>query len=330
MHVARLNPAALYIMGDTQKKATLNATENSVVAAAAITEQENAQPCCPKSKTTVIAVIDGEEKEITLARTIYSMETLKKGQEKMLESVDKSKLLDEIFHFSTPEIFTQAGIKLFDLEGEEIAEDIDNVLVPIETANTYWRFTFDTVLKHVQVHTFASVEEYAQVTGTTDLFSRSRNTVEKIGVAALATGDATYKAVYELSRKTGMPGSTAMAYLGVQLKGTATLEMTMGLQSKGTPVASRSYEEAFALYQQVSFTFTPAEAKKRYPIRALNSVMHVGGYDLATIMEALKGIPSDEIHRAMLMDCGSKETCIAQVILNFIMGRQRKAIPLAA
>ena len=309
---------------------TSNSVKNQNAAVAANVEQANEQTCCPKAKATVLAIIEGEEREITLARTIYSMETLKKGQEKMLEAVDASKLLDEIFHFATPEIFWQAGIALYDMNGDEIAEGTENVLIPVETSNTYWRFTYDSVLKHVQVHTFESVEEYAQVAGTTDLFSRSRNTVEKIGVAALATGDATYKAVYELSRRTGMPGSTAMAYLGVQLKGTATLEMTMGLQSKGAPVASRTFDEAFALYQQVSFTFTPAEAKKRYPIRALNSVMHVGGYDLATIMEALKAIPSDEIHRAMLMDCGSKETCIAQVILNFLMGRQRKATPLAA
>ena len=315
-------------MYKTEKMANMaNTFEATEVA---ITNEAEAQPCCPKAKTAVIAVIDGEEKEITLARTIYSMDELKKNQEKLLEAVDRSKLLDQLFHLATPEIFWQAGITLYDQNGEEITEGTKDVFVPVETATTFWRFTFDTVLKNVQVHTFESVEEYAQVAGATDLFSRSRNTVEKIGVAALATGDATYKAVYELSRKTGMPGSTAMAYLGVQLKGTETLEMTMGLQSKGTPVASRTYEEAFALYQQVSFTFTPAEAKKRYPIRALNSVMHVGGYDLATIMEALKAIPSDEIHRAMLMDCGSKETCIAQVILNFLMGRQRKATPLAA
>ena len=232
------------------------------VAAATIENQPTEQSCCPKAKTTVIAIIEGEEKEITLARTMYSMDTLKKSQEKLLEEVDKSKLLDEIFHFAKPEIFTQAGIKLFDLEGEEIAEGADNVLVPVETANTYWRFTFDEVLKNVQVHTFASVEEYAQVTGTSDLFSRSRNTVEKMGVAALATGDNTYKAVYELCRRTGMPGSTAMAYLGVQLKGSTTLEMTIGIKGK-TPVASRSFDEAFALYQQICFTFTPADAKKR-------------------------------------------------------------------
>ena len=315
-------------MYKTEKMANMaNTFEATEVA---ITNEAEAQPCCPKAKTAVIAVIDGEEKEITLARTIYSMDELKKNQEKLLEAVDRSKLLDQLFHLATPEIFWQAGISLFDLNGDEIAEGAENVLVPVETATTYWRFTFDAVLSHVQVHTFESVEEYAQVAGATDLFSRTRNTVEKIGVAALATGDATYKAVYELSRRTGMPGSTAMAYLGVQLKGTATLEMTMGINSKGTPVASRTFDEAFALYQQISFTFTPAEARKRYPIRAVNSVMHVGGYDLATIMDALRSIPSHEVHRAMLMDCGTKETCIGQVLLNFIMGSQRKAAPLAA
>ena len=305
----------------------LEATEVAMVNGV---NEEEAQPCCPKGKTTVLAVIEGAEREITLARTMYSMEELKKGQVKLLEEVDKSKLLDQIYHFAKPEIFWVAGIVLYNMEGEVIPEGTEDVLVPVETSNTYWRFSFDEVLKNVQVHTFESVEEYAQVAGATDLFSRTRNTVEKIGVAALATGDATYKAVYELCRKTGMPGSTAMAYLGVQIKGTTTLEMSMGITRKDVPAAKRSFEEAFALYQQISFTFTPAEARKRYPIRAVNSVMYMGGYNLATIMDALRSLPSDDIHRAMVMDCGTKETCIGQVLLNFIKEHQRKALPIAA
>ncbi len=303
--------------------ASQNATEIDNAVVTASVEQSNTESCCPKGKTTVTAIIDGEEKEITLARTIYNMEKLKKNQEKLLEVVDKSKLLDEIFHFSTPEIFYQEGIKLYDWNDEPIAEGTENVLIPIETSQTYWRFTFDDVLKHVQIHTFTNVEEYAQVTGTTDLFSRSRNTVEKMGVAALATGDSTYKAVYELARRTGMPGSSAMAYLGVQLKGSTTIEMSMGFKQKEIPVASRTYEEAFALYQQICFTFTPAEAKKRYAIRAVNSVIHAGGYCFETIMGALKSIPSDKIHHALLMDCGSKESCISNVFLKFIMETQQ-------
>lgn len=311
----------------TEKKAltSQNVGKNTATIAASDEQINGAtKPCCPRSKTTVIAMIDGEEKEITLARTIYSMDMLKKGQEKQLEAVDKSKLLDEIFHFATPDIFRNEGVKLYDLEGEEITEDTENVLVPVETSGTYWRFTFDDVLKHVQVHAFESVEEFAQVTGTTDLFSRSRNTVEKMGIAAAATGDATYKAVYELARKTGMPGSSAMAYFGVQLKAEITLEMSMGLKRKDIPVLSRTPEEAFDLYQQICFTFTPADAKKRYPIRAINSVMHAGGYGLEIIMRALRSIPSNEVHRALLADCGSKETCISNVLLKYIIEMQQK------
>lgn len=312
-------------MAEKKELASQNAEKNAATIAASDEQINGAiKPCCPKSKTTVIAMIDGEEKEITLARTIYSMDMLKKSQEKQLEAVDKSKLLDEIFHFATPDIFRKEGVKLYDLEGEEITEGTENVLVPVETSGTYWRFTFDDVLKHVQVHTFESVEEFAQVTGTTDLFSRSRNTVEKMGIAAAATGDATYKAVYELARITGMPGSSAMAYLGVQLKGSTTLEMSIGIRHKDIPVPTRSMEEAFDLFQQICFTFTPAEAKKRYPIRAINSVMHAGGYKLETIMLALKTIPSDEVHRALLADCGSKESCISNVLLKFIIEMQQK------
>ena len=200
--------------------------------------------CCPKEKTTVIAIIDGVEQEVKLARTIYSMDVLKKSQEKLLGEIDKSKLLDEIFHFSDPEIFRKVGIPLYDCEGEEIPKDEENVLVPIETGANYWRFSFDAVLKHVQVHTFESVEEYAQVVGMADLFTRSRSTVEKIGIAALATRDATYQAVYELARKTGMPGSSAYAYLGVQLQASTTLEMSIGIRRKDVPVLSRTLEEA--------------------------------------------------------------------------------------
>lgn len=312
-------------MAEKKELASQNAEKNAATIAASDEQINGAiKPCCPKSKTTVIAMVDGEEKEITLARTIYSMDMLKKSQEKQLEAVDKSKLLDEIFHFATPDIFRKEGVKLYDLEGEEITEGTENVLVPVETSGTYWRFTFDDVLKHVQIHTFESVEEFAQVTGTTDLFSRSRNTVEKMGIAAAATGDATYKAVYELARITGMPGSSAMAYLGVQLKGSTTLEMSIGIRHKDIPVPTRSMEEAFDLFQQICFTFTPAEAKKRYPIRAINSVMHAGGYKLETIMLALKTIPSDEVHRALLADCGSKESCISNVLLKFIIEMQQK------
>jgi len=159
-----------------------------------------------------------------------------------------------------------------------------------------------------------------------DLFTRSRSTVEKIGIAALATGDATYQAVYELARKTGMPGSSAYAYLGVQLQASTTLEMSIGIRRKDVPVLSRTLEEALELHKQICLTFTPADARKRYAIRAINSVMKTGDYDLATIMQALRTIPAESVTRARLMDYGIKETCIANVLIKYIIEmRQKKA-----
>lgn len=316
-----------------KKVATSNANENATEVASVEPQKDNNMnettnltdtDCCPKEKTTVIAIIDGVKQKIKLARTIYSMDMLKKSQEKLLEEIDKSKLLDEIFHFATPEVFRKAGIPLYDYEGEEIPQNEENVLVPIETGVTYWRFTFDDVLKHVQVHTFESVEEFAQVTGTTDLFTRSRSTVEKIGIAALATKDATYQAVYELARKTGMPGSSAYAYLGVQLKGSTTVEMSIGIKHKDVPVPSRTLEKALELHQQICLTFTPADARKRYVIRAINSVIKTGDYSLETIMQALRTIPAESVTRARLMDCGTKETCIASVLIKYIIEMQQK------
>ena len=43
--------------------------------------------CCPKEKTTVIAIIEGVKQEVKLARTIYSMDVLKKSQEKLLGEI---------------------------------------------------------------------------------------------------------------------------------------------------------------------------------------------------------------------------------------------------
>ncbi|MFC4195061.1 M3 family metallopeptidase, partial [Novosphingobium lubricantis] len=82
---------------------------------------------------------------------------------------------------------------------------------------------------------------------------------------------------------------------------------------------SRTLEEALELHKQICLTFTPADARKRYAIRAINSVMKTGDYDLATIMQALRTIPAESVTRARLMDYGIKETCIANVLIKYII-----------
>ena len=284
----------------------------------------------PQFRTTK-AIINSEEQEIILARHKYSMEELKTSQQKQLELIDKSKMLEVIFHMSTAEIFYEAGIELKDYDGNEIPAGTPNVYVPVETADTFYRFTIDEVLKTVEVHTFASVQEFAEATGTTTLFSRGLTSKEKIGVAALATNDEVCNAIYDLAQEGKMPASTAQLYLDVQVKGVTTSMMATGYKPKDLAGLGRTYEEAKNLYERVSAVFGVNEAKKRYAIRAINYMVKVEGISLEQVHNALETIPANEVAKAKLMACGEKETCIVSVLMKWMSepNHNRVFIPAA-
>jgi hypothetical protein len=279
-----------------------------------VAEATNAEP----QFKTVKAQINGEMQDIILARHKYSMESLKASQQKQLELIDKSKMLDVIFHVSTADIFYEAGIELKDYEGNEIPAGTPNVFVPIETADTFYRFTMDDVLKAVEVHTFKNVQEFAEATGTTTLFSRGLSSKEKMGVAALATNDEVCNAIYDLALEGKMPASTAQLYLDVQVKGVTTAMMATGYKPKDLSGLGRSYAEAKELFEKVSTVFGVNEAKKRYAIRAINYMVKVEGISLEQVHNALETIPANDVAKAKLMACGEKETCIVSVLMRWI------------
>ena len=273
---------------------------------------------------TVKAQIQGEVQDIILARHKYSMEGLKVSQQKQLELIDKSKMLGVIFHLATAEVFYEAGIELRDLDNNEIPTGTQNVFVPVETADTFYRFTIDDVLENVEVHTFANVQEFAEVTGTTTLFSRGLTSKEKIGVAALATNDEVCNAIFDLALEGNMPASTAQLYLGVQVKGVTTAMMATGYKPKDIEGLGRTYAEAKELFEIVSAVFGVNEAKKRYAVRAINYLQKSEGISLEQIHNALETIPANEVAKAKLMNCGEKETCIVTVLLIWIKSQENK------
>lgn len=273
---------------------------------------------------TVKAQINGEVKDIILARHKYSMEGLKASQQKQLELIDKSKMLGVIFHLATAEVFYEAGIELRDLDNNEIPAGTQNVFVPVETADTFYRFTIDDVLENVEVHTFTSVQEFAEVTGTTTLFSRGLSSKEKMGVAALATNDEVCNAIYDLATEANMPASTAQLYLDVQVKGVTISMMATGYKPKDMSGLGRTYEEAKELFERVSTVFGVNEAKKRYAIRAINYLQKSEGISLEKIHNAMETIPANEVAKAKLMACGEKETCISTVLILWIKSQENR------
>lgn len=328
-----------------EKVATSNAAEiineannaSSVEQFNKVAMQDEADCGCPpdeagnitKSTITVQAIINGQEMTIIPAFTDYSMEQPKK-KEKLLELTDANKRLDVIFHFAEPEVFWKEGMPLFDRNGEVIPEGTPAVFPICDTADSYWRVFLDEVLLNVQIHTFESVQEYARTIGNTMLLSRGLNSVEKIGIAAKATGDKAYNEAFKFAKSNNIPMSTALIYLDMQSKPSVTQIMMLGVQAKPAPTLGRTVEEAQDLCDQNGFTFGEAEKGKRYAARAVSALLKNGKYSFDVVMEALRTIPASEIANAKLINCGEKEGCIAIVLTAWITDMLRNRTQIAA
>lgn len=272
--------------------------------------------------TKVRANIEGTEVEVVVAFTDYSMEQPKK-KESLLKNTDAEKRMDVIFHFATPEVFWNEGITLFDRNGNAITKGTANVLVTCDMADTYWRLFLDETLTNVQVHEFESVQEFAQTIGNSMLLSRSLNNVEKIGYAALATGNEAYKAVFEFSKRNHVPMNTAQLYLDLQLKPVTTQLMLLGKEPKTVPTLGRTPEMAQMLYDQNTMTFSKGGANKRYAIRVENRILKNQKYSFDELMEALQTIPANEIAMAELQGCADKELCIMETLTSWMIEMKR-------
>ena len=88
------------------------------------------------AKTTKIAIIDGDEREILMAHTKYAME-LPKDKKELCKKLDPSKMLSVIYHLTKPKLFWQEGYDLYDENGNIIKEGTPNVLVHVQTSEDY-------------------------------------------------------------------------------------------------------------------------------------------------------------------------------------------------
>ena len=250
-------------------------------------------------------IINGKTVEITPAYTRYSMQ--QKVNENLLKIANPELRLPVIFNFAKPDIFWNEGIDLFDSEGYPISPNTPNTYVFCDTADTFWRVSIEKCLDNVIIHDFASVEEYAKAVGNTMLYSRGLNNVEKIGYAALATGDQATKAVYDFAKTNNVPISIAQLYFDITLKPTTVQTMLLGKKPELSPVLGRQPKEAQTLYEQMARTFTKGSAN----------------YNMASIMDCLQEIPAHQVAMAELEGCDTKEACIAGVLTTWLVKRQR-------
>lgn len=266
-------------------------------------------------KKTVKAVIDGTVQEIIIGRSPYNMERPKDKSE-LLSAIDRRNQLKVIFHLCVPHPFWEEGIPLVDSDGEVIPPNTPNVYVPCDTADTYYRFETDEILEDVEVHNFATVQEYGKAIGTTMLFSRKLNNVEALGIASIASKSPTYKEIHALARTREIPMNTAMAFFGVRLKQAHTTRLALGLDVEDVPTLKRTPEQANSLLDAVEVVFGKKEMGKRYAINAINAT--INKYDYETVLMALEKIPASTISLYKMSECHEKESCLVAELVSFI------------
>jgi len=298
-----INKVATEVANENVANATsenFNAAEN---AASINKKQEEMKKKKKVVLTTRLAKINGEYVEITPAYTEYSME-LPDYNGKLCENLDCNKLFPVLFNFANPEVFWKEGIQLYDRAGKAIEKGTANVYVDCSTADS-WRVWIDKKLERVELHEYSSVQEYAQAVGASNLYSRGLNNTEKIGIAALATGNEAYRAVFEFAKKHELTSTAANLYLNVKMTKLQMMKMSTGLELKTKPELGRSVEDAEALLSQVKEKFGSKNAHKRYAICAINILNCQKKYDLEVIVNAVQALTEIDLEefKAAPSDC---------------------------
>lgn len=268
------------------------------------------------------AIIEGEEKSIVVAHTEYDME-LPKDKRNLMDKVDKAKLFSCIYHLAKPDIFWQEGFMLLDENNNIIESGTDDVYVFCPTADTYWRIDIEEVMKHVEIHNFGSVQEYAQAVGCANLYSRGLSNIERIGVAALATGDEACKTVFDFAKENKLNVTTAKLYLDYKVKPTDIQGMTMGVVQEARPELGRTKEEAQELLNKATEKFGK-NALKRYVIRVVNSLLHKNeDYSIILMLDAINMVTEAEVGTIKDTSSAEKELIITNIFTKWLVSSSK-------
>lgn len=268
------------------------------------------------------AIIEGEEKSIVVAHTEYDME-LPKDKRNLMDKVDKAKLFSCIYHLAKPDIFWQEGFMLLDENNNIIESGTDDVYVFCPTADTYWRIDIEEVMKHVEIHNFGSVQEYAQAVGCANLYSRGLSNIERIGVAALATGDEACKTVFDFAKENKLNVTTAKLYLDYKVKPTDIQGMTMGVVQEARPELGRTKEEAQELLNKATEKFGK-NALKRYVIRVVNSLLHKNeDYSIILMLDAINMVTEAEVGTIKDTNSAEKELIITNIFTKWLVSSSK-------
>lgn len=272
---------------------------------------------------TVIVLINGEQKEVISAFTKFSIKRKDLSKSKILENLDKGKILPAVFAFTSTKSFRDEEVTLFDYNGEEIPQELDEqVLVYLDDPKTINLFELlEEPLQSVLVECKAVAEAYSYV-ATTCAIAQLPTKDEWIGISAATTKEKVLSQILQFAKERRMNGTAAQAYFGLSCRIVSLQKAAITRVTPFEDIEFRSLEEATRLFQATEKAFGAKCAVQTRYIKALNTSIKIN--TLNEVIEALNAI--DEVTKQTIIGARCEEK--SQYIQDFItkqIGMHRNA-----
>lgn len=263
--------------------------------------------------TTVTVLINDEQKEVIPAFTKFSIKRKEFSKSKILENIDKNKILPTTFAFTGTKPFQDEDVALFDYNGVEIPQELDElVLVYLDDPKTVNMFELsEEPLNSVMVECKSVADAYSFV-ATTFVVSQLPAKDEWIGLSAVTTKENVLSQILQFAKDRKMNGTAAQAYFGLTYRISSLQKAAITMVTPFENVEFRSLDEATILFKTVENAFgTRCAVQTRY-IKAINTSIKL--YDLNKVVEALNAIDEETRQGIINAPCEDKRQYIQDFI----------------
>lgn len=263
---------------------------------------------------TATVIINGESKDIIPAFTKFSIKRKDLSKSKILENLDKGKILPAIFAFTSTKPFRDENITLFDYNGVEIPQELDNdVLVSLDKPDTINLLgLLDTPLTSAVVECKSVAEAYSYV-ATSFAIAKLPTKDEWIGLGAVTTKENVLSQILQFAKDNKMNGTTAQAYFGLSYRIASLKKAAMMMESPFEGAKFRSVDEATKLFQAIEKAFGARCAVLTQYVKALN--VSINRYSLDEVVEVLNSL--DKISKQSILGARNHErSLLIQAILS--------------
>ena len=272
---------------------------------------------------TVTVLIKGELKNVIPAFTKFSIKRKDLSKSKILGKIDKGRILPAIFAFTSTKPFRDENVTLFDYNGVEIPQELDNdVWVSLDKPDTINLLgLLDTPLISAMVECKSVAEAYSYV-ATTCAIAQLPTKDEWIGIGAATTKENVLNQILQFAKDRKMNGTAAQAYFGLSCRIASLQKAAITMVTPFEDFKFRTLEEATRLFQATEKAFGARCAVQTRYIKALNTSIKINTLD--EVIEALSAI--DEVTRQTIIDarCEDKRQYIQDFVTKQI-GMHRNA-----